>query len=336
MRGRSSLALVALLSPHVVSGGAQPAPDGAPETTAPVEVRATSNRDEVTIGEPFIVDVKAFGPAGTTFTFLDEVSTEGFELRSVSAVDPSSASDDAATMVSAPAAPGVHRYEAMVFALGEARIPGIPVRYRLPDGTEGEATGDPLTLKVGSLLPKDEDARTLADVRGPVGATIGRAFWIALALALLAVAAIVYVILRRRRKAQAPAAPSVPEVPPDTEALRALEALAARDLPARGEFRTFYIELTAVAKRYLERRLEAPVVEMTSAETLAFLRGHVHGAQLLPTTRELAEAADKIKFARGDGLADEALRHLSSVRGLVNALEERLRPIVPETEGKAA
>ena len=98
-------------------------------------------------------------------------------------------------------------------------------------------------------------------------------------------------------------APSVPELPPDAEALRALDALAAQDLPARGEYRAFYIALTLVAKRYLERRLAAPVVEMTSAETLAFLRGHAHGGELLPIVRDLAEAADRIKFANGDGLA---------------------------------
>jgi hypothetical protein len=132
------------------------------------------------------------------------------------------------------------------------------------------------------------------------------------------------------------AAPSVPELPPDAEALGALDALAAQDLPARGEYRAFYIALTLLAKRYLERRLEAPVVEMTSAETLAFLRGHAHGGELLPIVRDLAEAADRIKFANGDGLSDEARRHLASVRRLVSALEARLGPVVTETEGKAA
>ncbi len=57
---------------------------------------------------------------------------------------------------------------------------------------------------------------------------------------------------------------------------------------------------------------------MTSAETLAFLRGHAHGGELLPIVRDLAEAADRIKFANGDGLSDEARRHLASVRRLVS------------------
>jgi len=129
----------------------------------------------------------------------------------------------------------------------------------------------------------------------------------------------------------------LPELAADVEALGALEALAREGLPARGELRPFYIRLSVIAKRYLERRLGASVLEMTSAETFAFLRGHPHGGELLPVVRDLAEAADRIKFAKGRGLVPEAERHLASVRALVPALEARLRPAPPaETEGKAA
>jgi hypothetical protein len=54
--------------------------------------------------------------------------------------------------------------------------------------------------------------------------------------------------------------------------------------------------------------------------------------------RDLAEAADRIKFARGQGRVPEAERHLASVRALVPALEAKLRPapVAPEAEGRAA
>jgi hypothetical protein len=211
------------------------------------------------------------------------------------------------------------------------------VRYRLADGTEGEAASGTLALKVVSLLPKQEGEQKLADIRGPASVGIGRAFWVALGLVLLLVAAIVILLLRRRRQASTPLAARVPEVAPDVEALGALAALAKEGLPARGELRPFYIRLSSIAKRYLERRLGARVLEMTSAETLAFLRGHPHGGDLLPVVRDLAEAADRVKFAKGQGLVPEAERHLASAQALVPALEAKLRPAAPaETEGKAA
>ena len=160
---------------------------------------------------------------------------------------------------------------------------------------------------------------------------------IAAALAVVLVAALVAGLVRRRRRAEVPATVAVPELPADAEALQSLAALAGSGLLARGEYRPFYIRLTVVAKRYLERRLGAPVLEMTTAETLAFLRGHRHAGDLLGVVRDLAEAADRIKFAKGQGLAEEAERHLAAVRELVPALEAKLRPAPSAgTEGKAA
>jgi len=191
---------------------------------------------------------------------------------------------------------------------------------------------------VVSLLPKDPQEQKLADIRGPQAVGIGRAFWVALGTSLVLAAGLATWLVRRRRRVEAPRAVPVPELPADVEALRALEALAASGLASRGEFRSFYIRLAEVAKRYLERRLGAPVLEMTTAETLAFLRGHAHGGDLVPVVRDLAEAADRIKFAKGQGLAQEAERHLAAVRALVPALEVLLRPAAaePAAEGKAA
>jgi hypothetical protein len=312
------LALVALFLAQAVPAAAPPAP-------SPVAVTATASKAEVTVGETITVELKASGPAGATFTFPGEAETDAFELRTPPA-DPRAPAPE----------PGTHRYEAAVYAVGEVTLPPIPVRYRLADGTEGEAASEPIVLKVVSLLPKDPQERKLLDVRGPQAVGIGRAFWIALVAALVLVAALAAWLVRRRRKKEGPGIPAVPEMPPDVEALRALEALQASSLLARGEYRAFYIRLAEIAKRYLERRLGAPVLEMTTAETLAFLRGHPRGGDLVPVVRDVAEAADRIKFAKGQGLAEEAERHLVAVRALVPALEARLAPPAPPAEGKAA
>lgn len=296
--------------------------------TAPVlaleepKAAATASKTEVSVGEAFTVEVRATGPPGTTFTFPPEVAQDAFELRPA----PAGAS---------PLPPGVHRYLAAVFALGDAQVPAIPVRYRLGDGTEGEVATVPVALKVASLLPRDKGEQKLADIRGPMGVPIGRAFWIGLAAVLLLLAGLAFWLWSRRKRKAPAAAAVVPDLAPDEEAQRALDALLASGRLARGEYRPFYIELTAVAKRYLERRTGAPVVEMTSAEMLAHLRSSPHAALLAAPMRDLAGAADQIKFARGAGLHDEAERHLSAVRVVIQALEAQLRPAVPEG-GRAA
>ena len=286
------------------------------------KVAATASKTEVSVGEAFTVEVRATGPAGTTFTFPPEVAQDTFELRSAPAGEN-------------PLPPEVHRYVATVFALGDAQVPAIPVRYRLGDGTEGDVATAPVALKVVSLLPRDKGEQKLADIRGPMGVPIGRAFWVGLAVLLLLLAGLAFRLWSRRKRTAPAAAALAPALAPDEEAQRALDALLASGRLARGEYRPFYIELTAVAKRYLERRTGAPVVEMTSAEMLAYLRSSPHAALLAAPMRDLAGAADQIKFARGAGLHDEAQRHLAALRALIQALEAQLRPSVPEG-GKAA
>ncbi len=286
------------------------------------QVAATAAKTEVSVGEPFMVEVRGTGPAGTTFTFPPEVVQESFELR-------------LAPAGSSPIFPGRQRYLATVFALGDAQVPAIPVRYRLGDGTEGEVTTAPVALKVVSLLPRDKREQKLADIRGPMGLPIGRAFWVGLGVLLVVLAGLAFRLWSRRKQTATTAAALGPALAPDEEAQRALEALLASGRLARGEYRPFYIELTAVAKRYLQRRTGAPVVEMTSAEMLAHLRSSPYAALLAAPMRDLAGAADQIKFARGAGLHDEAERHLAAVGTLIRALEAQLRPSVPEG-GKAA
>ncbi|HEX6736701.1 MAG TPA: hypothetical protein VF310_00380 [Vicinamibacteria bacterium] len=290
-------------------------------------VSATPSKAEVAFGEVFTLEVKATGEPGTDFTFPAEVVEEGYELRTAAAPAGASPAPD----------PGVHRYAAAAFAVGEVEIGPIAVRYRRPDGQVGELHTPALKVKVSSLLPKDPQQQTLADIRAPLRLGVGRAFWIALALAALALAALAWALWRRRRRQAEPEA-ALPALSPEDEARQALEALARRGIDP-GALRGFYIALTEIAKRYLERRLGAPVLEMTSAETLAFLRDHPAAGPLLGPMRDLTAAADAVKFARGQALVPEAERHLGAVRALVEALEQRLRPPEPapaEPGGRAA
>jgi Domain of unknown function (DUF4381) len=282
-------------------------------TAAAPGVKASASKTDLHVGEPFVVELSASGPAGTTFEFPKEAGSESVELRAQEHAPGAS-----------PPPPGVHRYDAMALALGEVELAGIDVPYRLADGTSGKATTEPIRLRVESVLPKDPKQQKLADIRGPLALSIGAPFWIALGLATLLIGGVAFWLWRRRRPVVAPAA--VPSIEPDAEALQALDRLAGAGLVERAEYRAYYIALAEIAKRYLERRLGAPVLEMTSAEMASFLRDHPAASSFATPVRDLAGAADRVKFARGAGLEDEARRHIESARALVRGIEEKLRP----------
>jgi hypothetical protein len=300
-------------------------------------VTAVASKTEVGVGEVFSVELKAVGPPGTTWTFPEEAGNDTVELRTP---PPPSPAPSAPTAV-----PGVHVYAATVFGLGDVELPAVTVTYRLPDGTQGVAASSPVKLRIASVLPKDPGQQQLADIREPQALTVGAAFWIAAGTVLLACTGLATWLVRRRRPAAA-AAPAAAPRPADAEAREALDRLAGSGLLAGGELRAFYIALAEIAKRYLERRLAAPVLEMTSAEMVGFLRDHEHGRGLAAPMRDLSAAADQVKFARGSAQLAEAERHLAVVRQMIDSLEAHLRPAPPEraagpagiaaTEGKAS
>jgi hypothetical protein len=292
----------------------------------PVTAKATVSKTEVPIGEAFEVRVEVAGPPGTTWTFPAETGDESVELR----IEP-----DAIPLEPGAAQPTTRRYRAAAFAIDEVRVPSIAISYRTPDGSSGEARTEPIPLRVLSVLPKDPKQQALADVRPPVALAVGWPFWVAVTGALALAAGAAFFVVGRRRRRRSAEAPRAAEVPPDAEALASLARLEASGLLASDDLRAFYIDLSEVVKRYLERRLAAPVLEMTSSETAVFLRDHPKARDVAALVRDLTTAADRVKFARGRGLQDEARRHLREARSAVQTVEQRLAP-PPSPQARSA
>jgi hypothetical protein len=331
MSVRLTSRLLAILLPVAVGAAAQSPTRSPVDAASPCSIEVKPSKTEVTVGESFTVEVAADGPSGTDYFFPEYAGDDSIELRTIPSGPNASALPS-----------GAHRYNAAVFSLGEVSIPPISVKYRLSDGAEGTISSRAVPLTIVSALPKDPEQQKLADVRAPVGLSIAPVVYVAVAILLLLAAFVVFWLVRRRRRQKTGSqSTAAPPIPPDVEAREALERLAAQNLPGRGEFRAYYIALAEIAKRYLERRLERPVLEMTSAETVAFLRDHHQTGGLAPPMRDLSGAADRVKFARGKGLEDEAARHLDFTRHMIQTLEERLRPRAEESsavksDGKVA
>jgi len=293
-----------------------------PASPSPCTLSASADKSEVQLGEPFAVELKGVGPDGVTWTFPHEVMSEALELRSA-ATGPGSA----------PA--GTFRYSAAAFALGDVLVPAIEAKCRLADGSEHAVRSVPLSLHMRSALPKDPEEQKLSDIRPPLALSVGRAFWFALGIlgVMLVVAAFfAFRFLRPREAARAPSR----ELSPEAEARAALARLGQEDWISRGDYRDYYITLAQIAKRYLERRLTAPVLEMTSSETVAFLRRRSGLGDPAGLVRDLTAAADQVKFAKACGSPDEAARHLRATGELIDRMEASLRTANDATQGQAA
>lgn len=132
--------------------------------------------------------------------------------------------------------------------------------------------------------------------------------WAALALALAAalvalVVALVRYVARRVREHR---------MSPIERAWVELDRLIKKGLPGRGRYKDFYVELTMVVRRYIQRRYGIKAPHMTTEE---FLRAAKPSDEL----RVFLESADMIKFAgveatpeTADDATESARRYLET------------------------
>jgi len=238
-----------------------------------------------------------------------------------------------------------HTYELDTFATGDVEIPAVSIGFtdRRPEadetgqGVEGELAGEPLTIRVSSVLAGNEQPADFRDIKSPVDVPVDSplaARWLlwTTVIAAAAAAIVIVVLLARRRKHKA-AAERI--VPPHEWASAQLVALAEEQLIEQSRFHEFYFRLTDIVRQYIERRFSIMAPEQTTNEFLLQTRT---SPVLTDEHRELLggflRAADMVKFARHQPTADEAERAFAGARTFV----DETAPPEPDSEamGEAA
>jgi hypothetical protein len=284
---------------------------------AVIEVRpSTAN---VSIGERFQVVVEARGATGVTFEFPKQINDGAVELIQS---NPSTSLANSVT------------YDAQIFAIGAAaRIPEIEVPYKTADGSSGTIRSKAFPLNVVSTLDPNDKNPAPADFAPPQPVLVSRAFWVVNGiLGLVLVAGLVWLIRKIRFPKKAGDPVVTPAITPEEAALVGLERLAAARPTL--DAKAFYIQLVPILKQYLERRLQAPVLEMTSTETLAFVKSHSWTSPHAVAVRDLVTSADLVKFG-GSSDSSNGERQIQVVREIV-ARVDRLRRAEVDQQAREA
>jgi hypothetical protein len=146
------------------------------------------------------------------------------------------------------------------------------------EGPRPAVTGDPEVKPEPDWIP-------------PTAKTV--ALWVFAALAgAAALAAVLFGLTRLSRQIREY------RMSPVERAMAELQRLLGRNLPGRGLYKEFYIELTMVVRRYIERTHGVRAPEQTTQEfLLAASRHPVFTADVLAQLRTFLESADLVKFA---------------------------------------
>lgn len=137
-------------------------------------------------------------------------------------------------------------------------------------------------------------------------------YWVLGALALAGLALLAWYMWRRRKKAE-PSIPAPQPVAPHIEAYQALDALAVQ---TRISGKQYYFRLSAILRRYLERRYGFPAVEMTTEELLPRLDGLPLDADA-DALKAFCRSADPIKFAGAYAGRNQMHDHMAMARRFI-------------------
>lgn len=289
-RPRSSgiaLAIAVLLAATPGTGAAQdPAraagPEGAVRRDTPLRLGTSLQPDTVTVGDPFIVQVRVQAPRGATIEFPPHPDS----TFAVQALDP-------VQVIASPDTSVVDRtaiYRLAAWDVGRQPVTFPPVSVTTPDATR-RLTIENVAIFVRSVLPADSAERVPKPARAPF--EFPGPWWLPWLIALL-IAAIVGLLLWwlwRRRRREAPDATADPL----QEAEAAFARIEAMHLLEAGERGRYVALVTEVLRDYLAATDASASVALTTRELVAALQG----SRVVPVERlhAVLRDADLVKFA---------------------------------------
>ncbi len=268
--------------------GAQEPEATATAAPAPVTVRATAEPLEVTIGDPIRYRVQVTAAAEVEVRVPLLAGRQGdFEIVDFGEEPPRKEGGNTTI---------TRWYTLTAFQVGARIVPAPKAEYRTPGGWFADVEGNTLTINVRALLP--EGSTNIEDIAPPLDVPLD---WRPLALALAAITVFglaiagFYLLVRRPARVHV-----VPPPPAHEVALAALGRLRTEGYLEQGKFEAYYVELSAIIRRYLEDGMKVRAPEMTTEEFLN--TAAAANARLTSQQRrllgEFLSQADLVKFAR--------------------------------------
>ena len=248
-------------------------------------------------GRDFIVTLTVKSPAGQKVALPDlRDRFTGFQVAEDFTEDPLADADGGTTLVSRwrlVPEPMAKKYRLAPFVVSVAQ-------ERDPPAPGAEPTA-PSTFYTAPVLfaPPAARASVTGDMEVAPKRDLPPLSWklvgiCAAALAVLAaIMAIVYLVVRKIRTMV-----RVHRMSPIERAMYELEELLKKGLPGRGLYKDFYVELTMVVRRYIERRHAVRAPNLTTDEFLRAARENpAFTPEAIAELKSFLESADMVKFA---------------------------------------
>ena len=183
------------------------------------------------------------------------------------------------------------------FKTGEFGIGPLTIDLLPHSGDPEQEQTARLSIRIRSLLTEnDRDIKPLKELlpmRGDPRHLLKYAAGFAIILLISISAWLLLKKLKRKRQPE-----SVPLPAPEIELEMRIGELRSKNLPQAGEFRGFFIALSEIVKHFIERAYEFNAADLTTAETVARLKGREKDGEIIAHMETIFSQADLVKFAR--------------------------------------
>ena len=214
------------------------------------------------------------------------------------------------------------RFIVTAYELGEFILEPVTIQYRVTDGGPKTIQTNRLFVTVKSI---DSSAKPKTDIRNVKGALGLKRHWGWLGWVLVFFITLgggIYFWWFKKQHLQAGGGAEEPKLSPEDQALFELNRLFDSDLIRRGKMKEYFLEMSEVLRRYLERRFEISAIESTTSEILRDLKSKELTPSLCEKIQNVLESTDFVKFAKWKPGPPEIIR----INQLAKALVEEARP----------
>lgn len=229
----------------------------------------------------------------------------------------------------------VKKYGLTQFDSGKYTIPQIPVIINSKTFLTDSIKVEVANVAVDTLKQKMYDIKDIVPVKDTIGD------WWKYLLAVIIIAAIGFFTYKYIKKHQLKKADEMSFKTPIEKATILLNSLEKKELWQKGEIKTYYSELTDIARNYIEEAIHIPAMESTTSELIVALRtaSVKKKMTLTPETVENLERvlmqADLVKFAKEKPLDYEIAADRTKIEKVILTLDKSM-PQEEEAENEAA
>jgi hypothetical protein len=308
---------------------AEPAPE-----TSPVSVETRISPDPSNVGDLLTYEVTAAYPRGITVNLPSVLTLDPLYVVGVRESEPE------------PTGEGLRKVftiELQHFVIGPAQVPAFDLTWVDAQGGVQTVAVPAHDLVVESLLANEVDPQRRGEdppVSLPYPNDLAEIIIYAAAGTLFLAGVVLIFVMWLWPGAKQVMAP--PPLPPHVQAYRALDELEGGELLPERQFEEFYVQLTEIAKGYLQGRFGVSALDRTTEEIRWILRHEEDRIAPLTAKEVLAflDTSDLFKFAGFEPREDEPQEALARVRDMIDRTApeapEGARPAEPAPEEKPA